>query len=210
MKTRIATSAYQEMLKTVGSQPAEAGGLLFGSREDWVITKFLYDKNAHTTRTTYSFDVGYLNPMIEKLGKEGLELLGFFHSHPTHYTELSNADREYFQRQFKNIPVNKFLTPLMFPAIDGTYDFIPYVFHKDGRVERTELDILPDDYTTHMVHNMDVEFSEYVFPPIQQSRRLTFGIYLMGLVCILCTGVLLFILGALQVIYTHLEFILNI
>lgn len=209
MKTRITTSAYNEMIKTVGSQPAESGGLLFGSRKDWVVTKFLFDKNAKTTSTTYSFNVVYLNPMIEKLGNEGLQLLGFFHSHPQGYKQLSEPDREYFFRQFNNIPVDKFLTPLMFPATDGSYDFIPYVYHKDGTVERTELDILPDDYATYVVSDIEDTTVKYVLP-VPERKQFTFRSYFFFLLCILGTGVLAFTLAVLYTVYNKFETLLNL
>lgn len=209
MKTRITLSAYHQMIRSVGSRPAESGGLLFGSREDWVVTKFLFDRDAETSKTTYSFNVGYLNLMIEKLGEEGLQLLGFFHSHPSYCRELSMADREYFQSQFKNIPVDRFLTPLMFPAVDGVYDFIPYIYHKDGRVEQTPLEILPDDYT--ITRALDIEVSEpQQILPIQEKRWFTFRTYLLVLVYTLLTGVLLFIIGGLYIIYGNLETLLNL
>lgn len=196
------------MLQTVGSRPAESGGLLFGSRKDYVITKFLFDKDAETTRNTYSFNVGYLNPMIEKLGEEGLQLLGFVHSHPKAYKRLSEPDRDYFQRQFKNIPVDKFLTPLMFPATDGTYDFIPFVIYKDGTVERTELDILPDDYSTYVVSDIEVASPEY--PTLTKKRKaFPFSRYLLILFSIFLTGAVIFVLGTMKIIYQHLECILN-
>ncbi|UOY05011.1 Mov34/MPN/PAD-1 family protein [Muricauda sp. SCSIO 64092] len=207
MKTRITTSAYNEMLKTVGSHKAEKGGLLFGSRKDWVVTKFLYDRDAKTTSGTYTFNVGYLNPMIEKLGNQGYELLGFAHSHPAFCKTLSAQDRQYFASQFKNIPVDKFLVPLMFPATDGTYDFIPYVFYKDGRVEQTELDILPDDYATYIVNNNNIvsEAPRYV------SRSLfTFREYFMILLSVLSTGIVMLLLKALLYISRNLETILKL
>ena len=67
MKMQITTSAYQEMLKTSGSRKAESGGLLLGSREDYVVRYFLFDKDAKTTDTSYTFNAPYLNKMLQKL-----------------------------------------------------------------------------------------------------------------------------------------------
>ncbi len=204
MKTRITTSAYHEMLTTVGSQKAESGGLLFGSRRDWVITKFLFDKDAHTTASTYTFNVGYLNPMIEKLRNEqGLELLGFFHSHPQGYKQLSGPDKEYFMRQFNNIKVDKFLVPLMFPATDGTYDFRPYIIYRDGCIQESELDIMPDDYARYVVSNIEVDSPELVVPT--NRRPSLFLYYLLVLLCISLTGTVAFALGILYKTYYHFE-----
>ena len=227
---KITTSAYNDMLKTVGSRPAESGGLLFGSRTDWVVTKFLYDKNAETTRSSYTFDVGYLNPMMEKLADEGLQLLGFFHSHPSGAKQLSEPDRIYFGRQFKNIPVDKFYVPLMFPAVDGTYDFIPYVFHKDGRVEEATLELVPDDYqkyvtpveaeiTTEDVTASTVEIEDEVEIVTTSNDEIetetatipsfSFSNYHRILWSVFYTGLLVFSLWVLFFFYKYMSNILN-
>jgi len=206
---KITTTAYNDMLKTVGSRTAESGGLLFGSRTDWVVTKFLYDENAKTTSSSYSFDVGYLNPMMDKLAEEGLQLLGFFHSHPQGYKQLSAPDKTYFQRQFKNIPVDKFYVPLMFPAVEGSYDFIPYVYHKDGRVEQVTLELVPDVYTDYVTAKSDRE-KETPIALTQKSPvpklSTAYGYILWN---ILLTGLLLFALGMLKQIYTYFSHLLN-
>lgn len=200
---KITTSAYTEMLRTVGSRPAESGGLLFGSREDWVVTRFLYDRNARTTQSSYTFDVGYLNPMMDTLADEGLQLLGFFHSHPQGHRELSQPDTAYFQRQFSNIPVDRFLVPLMFPATDGTYDFIPYTFHKDGTIERTRLELLPDDYTAYRDSRASTGTKKMATLPISSST------YRQFLWNVFYTGLLLFALGILYRLFIHFPQLLN-
>ncbi len=147
MTTQITTGAFEHILKTAGSRAAESGGLLLGSREDNVVRYFLFDKDAKTTSTSYTFNAPYLNEMLQKLWDEKkLELLGFCHTHPTSYKELSEQDKRYFKEQFEHMDVDMLLTPLMFTAKDGAYDFIPYVTHRDGRVEKTTLEILPDTY----------------------------------------------------------------
>lgn len=201
---KITTNAFTEMLKTVGSQNAEAGGLLFGSRKDWVITKFLYDRNAVTTVSTYSFDVGYLNPMIDKLEEEGLQLLGFLHSHPQNCTNLSQPDIQYFLKQFSYISVDKFLVPLMFSAVDGTHDFIPYTIYKDGRVEQSELELLPDQYDNYVVPQPEL------LPPIPTiagesiPQKMSFRRYYLLLWSTFLTGGLIFLLCSLWLIFQYL------
>jgi len=198
------------MLKTVGSLPAEAGGLLFGSRTDWVITKFLYDKDAETTCSTYSFNVGYLNPMIDKLDDEGLQLLGFVHSHPPNAKRLSEPDKKYFLSQFDNISVDKFLVPLMFPAVDGTYDFVPYVIYKDGRVEQSDLELLPDN------HQRFVQVPPERLPPIPTEAGVVvspvnmFSRYYRILWSTFLTGLLLLSLCLMRFFYLYLKHTLTL
>lgn len=200
---KITTSAYTEMLQTVGSRPAESGGLLFGSRKDWVVTRFLYDKNAKTTQSSYSFNVSYLNPMIDKLSEEGLQLLGFFHSHPHGYKQLSQPDINYFKKQFGNIPVDRFLVPLMFPATDGTYDFIPYVFHKDGTVEQTQLELLPDDYHRYSITEATENLEKV------KTKAIPFMAYYQLLWSVFLTGFVVFSIAMLYQLFVHFSNLLN-
>jgi proteasome lid subunit RPN8/RPN11 len=145
MRLKITTDAYQNIVRKIGSGIPEKGGILMG--KDGIITDFIFDENAHTTGSTYSLNVAYLNPLIKELKKEGKQLIGIIHSHPYGCSELSNPDKEYFMSQFKNFPDLDFMyTPIVFSAKQDEFAFFPYVFHKDGTVETAELEILPNDY----------------------------------------------------------------
>jgi proteasome lid subunit RPN8/RPN11 len=148
-KFKITQSAFEEIKATIGNKPAESGGLLFGSRKDFIVTRFLFDKNSINTPSSYTFNTGYLNPIIKKWWEENeLELLGFIHSHPFGLGRLSEPDKKYFASQFKNIDVEQFLTPLVFSAKDGGFKFIPLAYTKNGTVEQLELEIISDSKKT--------------------------------------------------------------
>lgn len=149
MKLQITTDAYQNIVKKIGSGIPEKGGILMG--KDGIITDFIFDENAHTTGSTYSLNVAYLNPIIKELKQQGKQLLGIIHSHPYGSFELSHPDREYFMSQFKNFPDLDFMfTPIVFSAKQDEFAFFPYVFYKDGTVETAELEILPNDYQQYI------------------------------------------------------------
>jgi len=149
MKLKITTDAYQNIVKKIGSGIPEKGGILMG--KDGIITDFIFDANAHTTGSTYTLNVSYLNPLIKELKKEGKHLLGILHSHPNGCFELSNADKSYFMSQFKNFNDLDFMyTPIVFSAKQDEFAFFPYVFHKDGTVETAELEILPNNYKKYL------------------------------------------------------------
>ena len=144
-KFKITTSAYQEIVKKIGSQEPEKGGILMG--KDGVVTDFIFDKAAATTRSTYTLNVAYLNPIIKELKQQGKQLLGILHSHPNNYATLSDRDREYFSSQFKNFPHLEYMyTPIVFSAKQDEFEIFPYVFHKNGNIEIAELEIVPNDY----------------------------------------------------------------
>jgi proteasome lid subunit RPN8/RPN11 len=137
-KMRFVRSAYEAIRRTVGFRPAESGGLLVGSREDFVVQKFIFDKNAKVSRATYTFDVDFLNAELERLwDEEGLQLLGFLHSHPYGYSHLSPPDKMYFTRQFNHIDTPKFLTPIVFTEPDGGFELFCHEFHQNAPTTTT-------------------------------------------------------------------------
>lgn len=145
MKLKITTDAYQNIVRKIGSGIPEKGGILMG--KDGIITDFIFDENAHTTGSTYSLNVAYLNPIIKEIKQQGKQLMGIIHSHPYGSFELSYPDKEYFLSQFKNFPDLDFMyTPIVFSAKQEEFEIFPYVFHKDGTVEKADLEILPNDY----------------------------------------------------------------
>jgi len=144
---KITTTAYNAMLKTIASKPAEQGGVLIG--KDGIITDFIYDKEAITTSVTYTLNIGYLNPKIKAFRQEGKELVGIVHSHPG-LPRLSQPDKDYFNSQFENFDREFFYTPIILSAKDGTFDFLPYLFYKDGTIVKAKLEIVPDDYVLYV------------------------------------------------------------
>lgn len=136
----ILQSAYNEILNTVGKRVPESGGILLGSREDYVVQKFVFDPHGSMTSGGYDPDVDFINGVIKKEWEENqLELLGFLHSHPRGVTRLSGdwgnniGDLGYLRAIFKAIPaLQKFLVPIMFSPIDGgSLEIFPYMADRD-------------------------------------------------------------------------------
>ena len=152
----IVESAYQEILRTVGSRRPESGGILLGSREDFVVRKFVFDPNGSMSSGAYDPDVNYINQTIKKEWAENkLAFLGFIHSHPRGVTRLSGdwgnntGDIGYMKAILRAIPdLKKFLVPIMFtPADGGELKIFPYIA-KRGEEENYfagELTIIKDD-----------------------------------------------------------------
>lgn len=149
-KFRITTEAYQNIIRKIGSQEPEKGGILMG--KDGIVTDFIFDKEANTTRTTYSLNVAYLNPIIKELKLEGKQLMGIIHSHPNGYSKLSDPDRNYFSSQFENFPDLEFMyTPIVFSAKQDEFEIFPYLFHKNGTIEKAELEVVPNEYESYII-----------------------------------------------------------
>jgi len=147
-KVQILKSVYNDIRSTIGSRPAESGGLLFGNEEDMIVRAFVFDKNAKTTRSTYSFNTGYLNPEIKRIWKEqGLSCLGFIHSHPYGCGCPSHPDIMYFSSTFDNMPRPYYITPIIFTDPDGGFQFNPFVIYNGTKEAlKVELEILPDSF----------------------------------------------------------------
>lgn len=152
----ICQSAYDEIMRTVGSRGPESGGILLGSREDFVVQKFIFDANGSTSYAAYDPDVQFLNKTIkEEWANNGLALLGFIHSHPRGIERLSGdygnntGDLGYIRGILRAIPdLKKFLTPIMFSQADGKgpMTFFPYIAYrgKEENYQSGELTIIKD------------------------------------------------------------------
>lgn len=143
MKFELTQAAYDDIRRTIGERPAESGGILLGSRKDYKALRFLFDPSGSRTRGGYDPDVKYINRKIkEAWEEEGLELVGFVHSHPPGVTRLSGdfgnniGDLGYLKAIFEAIPaLEHFLVPLVFTVPDtGRFSMIPYIA-KRGEAE---------------------------------------------------------------------------
>ena len=141
-KMQILETPYNE------SRPAESGGLLFGKEDDMIVRKFVFDKHAHTTRSTYTFNTDFLNPEIKRIwNEEGLSCIGFIHSHPHGYGRLSTPDVEYFTSMFESMPRKYYITPIVFTVPDGGFKLNAHILPKDsGETIKADVEVLPDDY----------------------------------------------------------------
>jgi len=91
---RMTESVYNAIRNTIGSQPAERGGML-GSSDGSTIDYYHYDETAATTDATYSPDVEALQKILDDWAEEGIEMMGFVHSHPRGCPCPSQEDASY-------------------------------------------------------------------------------------------------------------------
>jgi len=142
MKKMVFTQeAYDEIMRTVATLPAETGGILLGNRDDFVVQKFIFDDSGSRGPTSYDPDIGSLNKKIKYEWEENqLALLGFIHSHPRGYAQLSGdmgngiGDIGYIKEIFKYIEaLDKFLVPIVFSKADrGKYEMFPFMARRDN------------------------------------------------------------------------------
>lgn len=147
-KMQILETPYNEIINTIGSRPAESGGLLFGKEDDMIVRKFVFDKHAQTTRSTYTFNTEFLNPEIKRIwNDEGLSCIGFIHSHPHGYGRPSPPDIEYFASMFENMPRKHYITPIVFTVPDGGFKMNAFILPNQTREPiKADVEVLLDDY----------------------------------------------------------------
>lgn len=126
---QIERSVIEEIRNTIGSMPAEQGGMLGGSRKDGVVRHFYFDRAAVRTNGSYSPDVETINKLLrETWNPNGIDLLGFVHSHPGRLKHPSGGDLEYAGKILAAIPE---LTCLYLPIVttepkSGHFGVFPY------------------------------------------------------------------------------------
>jgi molybdopterin/thiamine biosynthesis adenylyltransferase/proteasome lid subunit RPN8/RPN11 len=143
-KITFTEEVYKQISDTIGRRPAESGGIL-GSRDGGnIIDRYCFDDTAHTTGNTYSPDTAALNRIVAEWNANGIELVGFIHSHPAGRRLPSREDWRYVRAIMDALDVHdRFLMPIAGVATppNGTVKIYPYVFEKELRLRPQELAI---------------------------------------------------------------------
>ena len=143
MNLEMTREVYEDIRREVGSRPAESGGILLGSRDDYKVRRFIFDLHGSCSSGGYDPDVAFINAVIKAAWEQDeLALLGFVHSHPPGVTRLSGdfgnntGDLGYLNAIFAAMPgLKHFLVPLAFTEPDtGAFSLIPYIA-KRGEIE---------------------------------------------------------------------------
>jgi proteasome lid subunit RPN8/RPN11 len=145
---KITSSAYTDMVNYIASRPAESGGAGFGYETDNVIRCFVADIHASATASSYTINAPFLNREIKtKWEKEGMSLIAIIHAHPHGHSHLSKQDKDYFVDLLRDMPREKFYTPIVFTIPDGGLEVFPYVYEKGALAPKAvELEIVSDGY----------------------------------------------------------------
>lgn len=124
MTITITRDALKAIERTIGSRHAETGAVLGGSRSKGLITEVFFDKSAAVSRVTYTPDVAVVNRLLrEEWDLNGIDFMGFVHSHPGGYSHPSNGDQAYAERILAALPkLDRLIMPVVQTIPDtGTY-----------------------------------------------------------------------------------------
>ncbi len=124
---KITPEAFADIVNSVGTEKSESGGILLGSRVDFVVRKYVHDPYGTRNGSAYDPDVDFLNRVVEQAwNEEGLAFLGFVHSHPRGIGRLSGdmgngiGDLGYISRILEHMPgLESFLCPIVYSTFDG-------------------------------------------------------------------------------------------
>ena len=109
-KTYIITEeVFTQIRETVGYHIPETGGIL-GSSDGKHIDHFYFDRTAEVTGATYEPDCVELNLVIQKWYEEGIEFVGFIHSHPRGAVKPSDPDNLYTTKIMKALEMEWFVS----------------------------------------------------------------------------------------------------
>jgi hypothetical protein len=132
---QITQNVVDSIAATVGSFPAERGGILGGYPRTGVVTHFHFDLSSRQTGATYSPNAQHLTELLQKhWNPRGIRLLGFVHSHPPSFRQLSTGDKVYAERILAvNDEMKELYLPLVMSAADsGCFELLPFGVTRSG------------------------------------------------------------------------------
>ncbi|MFA6132825.1 MAG: ThiF family adenylyltransferase [Phycisphaerae bacterium] len=126
---RLTAEVERSIRATIGSLPAETGGMLGGNIKDGLITKYYFDKTADMTGATYSPNVDILNQIRRERWKPNhLDMLGFVHSHPPGCIHPSPGDLTYAMNILKALRRDQLVLLIVQSKADcSEYRLLAYV-----------------------------------------------------------------------------------
>lgn len=146
---RMTTQVYQDIKNSIGSRPAESGGLLMSHTHDYTITCFVLDIAADKNSSVYQPNIVFLNSVLK--GRND-QFIGIAHSHPRGVRYLTTQDQRAAWSNLTspgNPHLNAYLMPLIQTTPDtGRFEIIPYIVtccaEGNGKVVvcRVELEII--------------------------------------------------------------------
>ena len=103
----------------------ETGGILGASIDATnTVTAFHFDSTGRTEHSTYTPDVGNLNRVIAEWAEEGIEFVGFVHSHPKEDCKLSKPDIEYADKIKEVCSLPQVLMVIYLPDTEAIYPYV--------------------------------------------------------------------------------------
>ncbi|MEE9613412.1 MAG: M67 family metallopeptidase [Thermodesulfobacteriota bacterium] len=136
---RISGDAHDKIIEdSKGAYPHECCGVLVGSSgQERTVTKAIEVENLNKERARdrYEIDPAELNRVDREARKEGLDIIGIYHSHPDHPDRPSEFDRKRGQPEYSYVIVS---------VMGGNETTVKsWIFHDEGEpFEEEEIEVI--------------------------------------------------------------------
>ena len=129
MTLAVTRQVSDQLERSIGQHRAETGAMLGGSRQRGLISEVFLDRQAEVSSVIYLPDIPTVNQVIRKWEAQGLNFMGFAHSHPGGFARPSNGDRVYAERILRVMPtLDRMAMPIIQTVPDtGSYAIKGYV-----------------------------------------------------------------------------------
>jgi proteasome lid subunit RPN8/RPN11 len=126
---RITRSACNDAVQELGDRTPEYAGILLGPKDSDIVTHFVADEQGAATRSSFTLNVDWLNKVIRRFVRCGIDVKGVVHSHPPGVPSPSQGDLAYVRDVFAT-PKNDDADELFLPIFcDGRLH--PFVIGRD-------------------------------------------------------------------------------
>lgn len=172
---RFSKSAYAKIQETLGTLKPEQGGILGISNEEDIVDFFVHDKKADVGTYEYSPNVSYIDEVINnEWAPNGIEFVGFIHSHPYGSSRLSSADIQYAKRIMKAFGLSYLFMPLANSNQDASFQIHGYYVQKKGTVIPCEIEVVDEEEGVDLLEDEEQEILdcfEKQQPAPQESKE---------------------------------------
>ncbi len=192
-KMSFTQPAYLDIVRSVGSINHESGGVLLGNAKEFVVQKFIFDFQGRCSAGGYDPDADYLNKIVKEEKQNGLDFLGFVHSHPRGVSNLSGdfgngiGDIGYIERIFEAYPdLEKLLVPIIYSSYDGgELKIFPYIAYRSNArdYKLAKLNIVPKDNHVKSISSS----TKFSFNPARLSGSVDYE--LLKYSHVICVGI---------------------
>ena len=176
MKTVLMTQkVYGQIMEVLGKKKPELGGMLGFSSDRDTIDSYVFDAGAKVNSTEYNPNIEYLQSVLDgEWEKKNISLGGFVHSHPGDFDRLSWADVEYAQRIMEAFELGHLFMPIVTSSYEHVAAIKGYVVRSDGRVERCDIKVVPDDWSETKEKSEQKKFFEQTGQKVKiEEKKMT-------------------------------------
>lgn len=130
----LTPQVLNEIRQTVGSRPAECGGIL-GADDTGIITHYYFDKTGMSSENSYEPDVDAVNAILTNDWQpNGIRMVGIVHSHTFGRNIPSCGDIHYGMQILQALNgLNQFYLPIV-TQTDNGMEFHAYTVAKDSEL----------------------------------------------------------------------------